>query len=159
MSRVFVARETALGRRVALKVLSGVGDGVSADRFRREIQTIANLQHPHIVPLLGAGSAGPALYYTMPLVEGESLRSRLGRQSRLGVREAVQIARDVAEALAYAHRRGVIHRDIKPDNVLLTDGHAVVTDFGVAKALSLSADAGALTTPSPHSAWTEWHWP
>jgi TolB-like protein len=146
MSRVFVAEETALGRRVALKVLSGLGDGVSADRFRREIQTVASLQHPHIVPLLNAGEAGPTLYYTMPLVDGESLRSRLGRESRLGVRTAVQIARDVAEALAYAHRRGVVHRDIKPDNVLLTDGHAVVTDFGVAKALSLSAEGGALTS-------------
>jgi serine/threonine-protein kinase len=146
MSRVFVAEETALGRRVALKVLSGVGEGVSVDRFRREIQTVASLQHPHIVPLLSAGNAGQAVYYTMPLVEGESLRARLGRQSRLGIREAVQVARDVAEALSYAHRRGVIHRDIKPDNVLLTDGHAVVTDFGVAKALSLSADEGTLTS-------------
>jgi serine/threonine protein kinase len=146
MSRVFVAVETALGRRVALKVLTGLGDRVSVDRFRREIQTVANLQHPHIVPLLSAGNAESTVYYTMPLVEGESLRSRLGRQSRLGIRDAVQIARDVAEALSYAHRRGVIHRDIKPDNVLLTDGHAVVTDFGVAKALSMSAEDGTLTS-------------
>ncbi len=146
MSRVFVAEETALGRRVALKVVSGLGDAVSADRFRREIQTVANLQHPHIVPLLSAGNAGSTLYYTMPLVEGESLRSRLGREGRLGIRDAVQITRDIAEALAYAHRRGVIHRDIKPDNVLLTDGHAVVTDFGVAKALSASAQDGTLTS-------------
>jgi len=146
MSRVFVAEETALGRRVALKVLSGLGDGVSVDRFRREIQTVANLQHPLIVPLLSAGSAGSTLYYTMPLVEGESLRTRLAREGRLGFREAVGIARDIVEALAYAHRRGVIHRDIKPDNVLLTEGHAVVTDFGVARALSASAEDGTLTS-------------
>lgn len=147
MSRVFVAEEKALGRRVALKVLAPeLGGGVSADRFRREIQTVANLQHPHIVPLLSAGSAAGSIYYTMPLVEGETLRARISREGRLRLRDALQLAREIAEALAYAHRHGVIHRDIKPENVLLTDGHAVVTDFGVAKALGASTEGGFTLT-------------
>jgi hypothetical protein len=145
MSRVFAAEEVALGRRIALKVLVEMSPDVSVDRFQREIQTVARLQHPYIVPLLNAGSTDSTVYYTMPLVEGESIRSRLERQGAFGVREAVRYACDVAEALVYAHRHGVFHRDIKPDNVLLTDGHAVVTDFGIAKALSLATDASRLT--------------
>ncbi|HWB43598.1 MAG TPA: serine/threonine-protein kinase, partial [Gemmatimonadales bacterium] len=136
MSRVFLARETALGRQVVVKVLPpDFAAALSADRFRREIQLAASLQHPHIVPLLAAGEAGELLYYTMPLVEGESLRALLARQGELPVPEAVRVLRDVADALSYAHRHGVVHRDIKPDNVLLSDHHALVTDFGVAKAL------------------------
>jgi eukaryotic-like serine/threonine-protein kinase len=147
MSRVFVARETALGRTVVLKVLPpNLAAGLSAERFRREIQVAANLQHPHIVPLLNAGQAGDFLYYTMPFVEGESLRVRLERQGELPVRTAVRIMGEVARALAYAHRHRIIHRDIKPDNILLTEDEAQVADFGIAKAITASAEQGGLTT-------------
>src|SRR6476660_5444088 len=155
MSRVFVAEETGLGRPVVIKVLPpDLAASLSLDRFRREIHLAASLQHPHIVPLLSAGQAGELLYYTMPLVEGESLRARLRRDGELPVPEATRILRDVADALSYAHRHGVMHRDIKPDNVLLSDGHALVTDFGVAKALdearqsSLTSTGLALGTPA-----------
>jgi eukaryotic-like serine/threonine-protein kinase len=146
MSRVFVAEEASLGRKVVIKVLPPeLAASVSVDRFRREIQLAASLQHPHIVPLLSAGQVGDLLYYTMPLVEGESLRARLAREGELPVEEAVRVLRDVADALSYAHRHGVVHRDIKPDNVLLSDHHAVVTDFGVAKALDQAAQESSLT--------------
>ena len=136
MSRVFLAEETRLGRQVVIKVLPPeMGAGVNVERFEREIQLAARLQHPHIVPLLTAGAAGDLLYYVMPFIEGESLRVKLAREGELPVAEAVRILREVVDALAYAHRHGVVHRDIKPDNVLLSDGHAVVTDFGVAKAV------------------------
>jgi tetratricopeptide (TPR) repeat protein len=137
MSRVFVATETALGRQVVIKVLpSELGAGLSIDRFRREIQLVASLQHPHIVPLLAAGSADGLLYYTMPLVEGESLRARISRDGQLQIAETIRLLRDVVDALACAHDHGIIHRDIKPDNVLVSRSHGLVTDFGVAKALS-----------------------
>ncbi len=146
MSRVFVAEETDLGRKVVIKVLPPeLAAGLSIDRFRREIQLAASLQHPHIVPLLAAGHAGELLYYTMPLVEGESLRARLAREGELPVAESARILRDVADALSYAHRHGLIHRDIKPDNVLLSDHHALVTDFGVAKALDEAAGSSTFT--------------
>ena len=142
MSRVFVATETALGRRVVIKLLSpSLAEGVSAERFRREIQLAARLQHPHIVPLLAAGEVQleggkpPLLFFTMPFVEGESLRARL-RQGALPPELAQRVLREVADALQYAHRQGIVHRDIKPDNILLSENHAVVTDFGVAKALT-----------------------
>jgi serine/threonine protein kinase len=141
MSRVFVASETALGRKVVVKVLlPELAIGVSVDRFRREVQLAAQLQHPHIVPLLSAGEAEGLPYFIMPFVTGESLRARVTREGELPVSETVRILRDVVSALAYAHARGVIHRDIKPDNVLISGGVAVVTDFGVAKAVSASAD-------------------
>ncbi len=147
MSRVFLAEETGLARRVVVKVLPPeLGAGVNVDRFRRETQLAASLQHPHIVPLLTAGAAGDLLYYTMPFIEGESLRARLAREHELPVRDAVRILRDVADALAYAHGRGVMHRDIKPDNVLLSGGHALVADFGIAKALSQAAGSSGLTS-------------
>jgi serine/threonine-protein kinase len=136
MSRVFLAEESRLGRQVVIKVLPPeMGAGVSADRFEREIQLAARLQHPHIVPLLTAGAAGDLLYYVMPYIQGESLRVKLAREGELPVAEAARVLREVVDALAYAHRNGVVHRDIKPDNILLADGHAVVTDFGVAKAV------------------------
>lgn len=139
MSRVFVAEERALGRRVVVKVLpEELAEGVSADRFRREIQLAATLQHPHLVPLLTAGIADGQLFYTMPLVEGESLRARIARDGPLPLDVGRRILREVADALAYAHAHGVVHRDIKPDNVLLSNGHALVTDFGIAKAVAMS---------------------
>jgi len=141
MSRVFVARETALGRQVVLKVLTPeLARGVSVERFRREILLAAKLQHPHIVPLLSAGQAGDLPYFAMPFVVGETLRMRIARHGELPISEAVRLLRHVASALAYAHEQGVVHRDIKPENVLLSSGVAVVTDFGVAKALTSSVE-------------------
>jgi eukaryotic-like serine/threonine-protein kinase len=142
MSRVFLAREPALDRRVVVKVLAPhLAAGVSAERFRREIQVAARLQHPHIVPLLTAGQAGDVLFYTMPFVEGESLRARLGREGELPIALTVSLLQEVARALAYAHRQGIVHRDIKPANILLAEDEAQVADFGIAKALASSASA------------------
>ena len=139
MSQVFVAEEVALGRKVVVKVLpAGRTGDVNIERFKREIQVAARLQHAHIVPVLTAGETNGLPFYTMPFVEGESLRSRLARDGALSAFETVNILRDVARALAYAHERGVVHRDIKPDNVMLAGGSAVVTDFGIAKAISAS---------------------
>jgi hypothetical protein len=147
MSRVFVAVEADLGRKVVIKVLPPeMGVGVNAERFRREIQMAASLQHPHIVPLLHAGRADDLVWYTMPLIEGQSLRGKLAREGELPISETVRILRDVADALSHAHAHGVVHRDIKPDNVLLSGHHAVVTDFGVAKAVSAATGEAAITS-------------
>ncbi|MEO6331748.1 MAG: protein kinase [Gemmatimonadaceae bacterium] len=147
MSRVFVAEETALGRKVVVKVLpEEISAGVNVERFKREIQLAARLQHPHIVQVLAAGEADGIPYYTMPFVEGESVRARLGRSGALPMTEAIGILRDVARALSYAHERNVVHRDIKPDNVLISGGSATVADFGIAKAISAArTDAGVAT--------------
>ncbi len=152
MSRVFVATDTALGRRIVVKVMRPDAIAqVSIDRFKREIRLAARLQHPHIVPLLSAGDMDALPYFTMPFVQGESLRERLATKGELPINTTVHILRDVASALAYAHGAGVVHRDIKPDNIILSGGVAVVADFGVAKALDLAAthgdgERGALTS-------------
>ena|SRR5688572_3047828 len=146
MATVYLARDLKHSRQVALKVLRPeLASAMGGDRFPREIQIIAQLSHPHILPLHDSGEMGGFLFYVMPFVEGESLRQKLTRDGRMPVREAVRILREVADALAYAHERGIIHRDIKPDNVMLTGRHAVVTDFGVAKAVS-AAGGDTLTT-------------
>jgi tetratricopeptide (TPR) repeat protein len=149
MSRVFVADERRLNRKVVIKVLSPeLAAGVNAERFEREIQLAASLQQANIVPILAAGDTNGLPFYTMPFVDGESLRAKLAREVTLPSSVVVGVFRDVAKALAYAQERGVVHRDIKPDNVLLSGGTAVVTDFGIAKALSAArtaSDGGTLT--------------
>jgi len=145
MATVYLAHDARHQRRVALKVLKPeLAAVVGAERFLAEIRTTANLQHPHILPLHDSGEADGLLFYVMPYVEGETLRARLDRERQLPVDEAVRIATNVAEALDYAHRHGVIHRDIKPANILLQDGKPVVSDFGIALAVS-AGGAGRLT--------------
>lgn len=146
MSRVFLAEESRLGRKVVVKVLlPELAAGVSADRFEREIRLAAQLAHPSIVPVLATGEANGLPYYTMPFVQGDSLRARIVK-GRFELPEIADILRDIARALSYAHERGIVHRDIKPENVLLASGAAVVTDFGIAKAISVSrTDAGDAT--------------
>jgi len=140
MSRVFLAHEAELGRRVVIKVLTPeLAAGLNAERFDREIKLVASLQQANIVPLLATGRAAGYPYYTMPFVEGRSLRDRLAREGVLPIGEGVNLLRDVARALAYAHAQGVVHRDIKPGNVLLSGATAVVTDFGIAKAIAAAA--------------------
>ncbi|HEY3934376.1 MAG TPA: protein kinase [Gemmatimonadales bacterium] len=137
MATVYLAHDIKHDRDVAIKVLRpDIAQTVGADRFLREIQLAAKLNHPSILALFDSGEAGGALFYVMPAVEGESLRDRLARNRMLPVDEAVRIAAAVGGALDYAHRHGVVHRDIKPENILLQDGHALVADFGIGKALS-----------------------
>jgi serine/threonine-protein kinase len=160
MSRVFVAHERSLGRKIVVKVLSpDLAAGISNERFSREIRVAAQLQQANIVPLFSAGESGGLAYYTMPYVEGQSLRHRLAR-GQIPIGESINILRDVARALAYAHDHGIVHRDIKPDNVLLSGDAAVVTDFGIAKAITsarttttgpsvtLTSDGAAIGTPA-----------
>jgi hypothetical protein len=147
MSRVFVAIDRALGRKVVVKVLPPeLAAGVNRERFRREIQVAAQLQHPHIVPLLSAGEQGDLLWYTMPYIDGESLRAALERKKQFTPRDVIRILHDVIDALAFAHERGVIHRDIKPANILTQGSHALVTDFGVAKAISAALPLSSVTS-------------
>ena len=150
MSKVFVADDPAIGRRVVVKVLSpDLAAGVNVDRFKREIQLAVSLHHPRIVPVLSAGQSGnDVLYYTMPFIEGETLRALIDRERPLPLERALAIARDVAEALLHAHECNIVHRDIKPDNILIEreTGRAVVTDFGIARAIERAAGDSAVTS-------------
>jgi serine/threonine-protein kinase len=141
MATVYLAEDLRHRRRVAIKVMKpAVAQSIGADRFLREIEIAARLQHPHIVPVFDSGSADGDLYYVMPLVEGESLRDRLAREGRLPVDEAVRLVREVAGALDYAHAEGVLHRDLKPENIMLSRGHALLADFGIARVAGDGAD-------------------
>ena len=147
MATVYLAEDLRHHRQVAVKVLrEDLGATIGPERFQREIEIAARLHHPHILPLYDSGEAGGFLFYVMPYVEGESLRGRLNREGELPVADAVRILREVADALAKAHAQGVVHRDIKPDNVMLADRHALVADFGVAKAVSEASGASGITT-------------
>ncbi len=156
MAVVFLARDLKHDRPVAIKVFRPeLAASLGTERFLREIQIVARLQHPHILPLHDSGTADGLLYYVMPFVEGESLASCLSRDGALPVEEAAEIAAEVASALDYAHGQGVVHRDIKPANILLSGGHAVVTDFGIARAVSaaaaqpqITAEGAPIGTPS-----------
>jgi serine/threonine-protein kinase len=145
MATVYLVADLKHERKVALKVLKPeLAAVVGAERFLAEIKTTAKLQHPNILPLHDSGEADGLLFYVMPHVEGESLRQRLDREHQLPVDEAVRIASEVAQALDYAHRHGVVHRDMKPANILLQDGKPVVADFGIALAVG-AAGGGRLT--------------
>ncbi|HXH28376.1 MAG TPA: serine/threonine-protein kinase, partial [Candidatus Polarisedimenticolia bacterium] len=137
MATVYLAEDLKHARKVAIKVLKPeLAAVMGAERFLREVETTAGLRHPHILPLYDSGEAGGFLFYVMPLVEGESVRDRLDRERQLPLEDALRITSEVAEALDYAHQRGIVHRDIKPENIMLEGGHAVVADFGIARALS-----------------------
>src|SRR6266446_4976861 len=137
MATVYLAQDLKHHRKVAIKVLNPeLAAALGPDRFLREIEIAAGLSHPHILPLYDSGEAGGLLYYVMPFVEGESLRDRLNREQQLPLLDALQITREAAEALAHAHQHGIVHRDIKPENILLLAGHALVADFGIARAVS-----------------------
>jgi serine/threonine protein kinase len=140
MATVYLAQDRKHDRAVALKVLHPeLSSSLGPDRFLREIKVAARLNHPHILPLHDSGEANGFLYYVMPYVEGESLRSRLNRTGKLPLDEALYLARGIAGALDYAHRQRVVHRDIKPENIMLHEGEAMVMDFGIAKAVSAAA--------------------
>ena len=146
MATVYLAEDTKHHRRVAVKVLRAeLAASLGAERFLREIGIAARLHHPHILSLYDSGGEGDVLFYVMPYVEGQSLRDRIARTGALPIDEAVRIIREVADALEYSHQQGVVHRDIKPENVLLAGAHAMVTDFGVAKAVSDAGGTGSLT--------------
>jgi len=155
MATVYLAEDLKHGRNVAIKVLNPeLAAALGPNRFLREIEISARLDHPHILPLYDSGDADGFLFYVMPFVEGESLRDRIAREHQLPLDDALQIAREVADALSHAHSRGVVHRDIKPENILLAGGHARVADFGIARAISeaggerLTQTGLAIGTPS-----------
>src|SRR5689334_13154885 len=142
MATVYLAHDVRHDRPVAIKVLHPeLAAALGAERFLSEIKTTAKLQHPHILPLLDSGDAGGLLYYVMPYVQGETLRSRLSRERQLPIDDALRVAREVADALGNAHAHGIIHRDIKPENILLQGGHALVADFGIALAVQSAGGA------------------
>ena len=156
MATVYLADDLRHERKVAVKVLKPeLAAVVGADRFLAEIKTTANLQHPHILPLFDSGEADSFLFYVMPYVEGESLREKLNREQQLPVDEAIRIATAVAQALQHAHDREVIHRDIKPGNILIQDGQPVVADFGIA--LAVGAGGGARMTETGLSVGTPYY--
>src|SRR5256884_7493387 len=145
MATVYLAQDRKHHRQVAIKVLRpGLAAALGPERFLREIDSAARLTHPHILPLHDSGEAEGFLFYVMPYVEGESLRDRLSREKQLPLGDALQIAREVADALSYAHSRDVVHRDIKPENILFEAGHAVVTGFGIARGVT-AAGGGEVT--------------
>jgi serine/threonine-protein kinase len=142
MATVYLAEDSRHHRPVAIKVLNReLADAIGHERFLREIEIAARLQHPNILPLYDSGEADGLLFYVMPYVEGQSLRERLTRERQLPIDEATRLTREIADALAYAHERGVIHRDIKPENILIESGHAVVADFGIARAVGVAASS------------------
>jgi serine/threonine protein kinase len=144
MATVFLARDAKHGRDVAVKVMNPeIAAAIGGDRFLREIDIAARLNHPHVVPLFDSGASGELLYYVMPAISGESLRARLERERQLPIDDAVRIAREVASALGHAHRQGLVHRDIKPENILLSDGIPLVSDFGIAHIVRIAAAADA----------------
>ncbi|MEE8193723.1 MAG: serine/threonine-protein kinase, partial [Gemmatimonadales bacterium] len=147
MATVYLAHDVKHERQVALKVLRpDLAAALGPERFTREIRIAAQLQHPHVLPLHDSGEADGFLYYVMPYVRGESLRDRLTRSGELPIADAVKIIREIVDALAHAHEHGVVHRDLKPDNVMLSKRHALVMDFGVAKAVSEATGREQLTT-------------
>ncbi len=140
MATVYLAQDLKHRRLVAIKVLKPeLAAALGPERFLREIETAARLNHPHILPLHDSGEADSFLYYVMPYVEGESLRERLTREGQLPLDDALRIAREVASALSHAHSHDIVHRDIKPENILVSGGEAVVTDFGIARAITAAA--------------------
>ena len=146
MATVWLADDVKHHRKVALKVMDPeVAAAMGAERFLREISIAAGFTHPHIVPLHDSGEADGLLYYVMPFVEGESLRQRLDREGPLPLDDALRIATEVAHALSYAHEHGVVHRDVKPANILLASGEAVVADFGIARAVDAASDIAFLS--------------
>ncbi|MDZ4257172.1 MAG: serine/threonine-protein kinase, partial [Gemmatimonadales bacterium] len=154
MATVYLAEDLKHKRQVAIKVMRPeLAATLGAGRFTREVEIAAKLSHPNILPVYDSGELGGILYYVMPVVEGESLPARLKREKQLPVAEALRLAREVAEALAYAHKRGFVHRDIKPANILLSDGHALVADFGIARAMEQGGEAltqTGLAIGTPH---------
>ncbi len=147
MATVYLAHDLKHDREVAIKVLrEDLSASLGSGRFLREIKIAAQLQHPHILPLLDSGEAEGFLYFVMPYVKGQSLRERLAREGELPTGEAVRLTVEVVDALVEAHAHGVVHRDIKPDNVMLSGRHALVTDFGVAKAISEATGRNNVTT-------------
>ena len=145
-SVIIYAEDVRHERPVAVKVMSGEFTAIAgADRFLREIGILARLQHPNILPLIDSGTADGMLYYVMPFVQGESLRQRLLQQGKLPLQEALRLLREVCDALQYAHEQGLVHRDIKPENILIASRHALVADFGVARAVNPAKDQGKTT--------------